>query len=106
MSPYAIIETGGRQVRVEPGRYLQVEKLAGNEGDKVEFDRVLLHAQEDGTINLGGPLLSGVKVLGTIRRQGRGKKIIVYKMRPKKHYRRKRGHRQPFTQVMIDSIQV
>ena len=104
MNTYAIIETGGKQIRVEPGRYVQVEKLEGNEGDTVEFGRVLLHSV-DGDVKLGNPVLEGVKVVGKIRRQGRGRKIIVYKMRPKKHYRRKKGHRQSFTQVMIDAIQ-
>lgn len=104
MNTYAIIETGGKQIRVEPGRYVQVEKLEGNEGDAVEFGRVLLHAV-DGDVRLGSPVLEGVKVVGKIRRQGRGRKIIVYKMRPKKHYRRKQGHRQSFTQVLIEAIQ-
>lgn len=104
MSSYAIIETGGKQVKVEPGRYVQVEKLSGEEGDAVEFERVHLVCA-NGSMKVGTPLLSGVKVIGKILRQGRKRKLLVYKMRPKKHYRRKRGHRQPYTQVMIEAIE-
>jgi large subunit ribosomal protein L21 len=100
---YAIIATGGKQIRVEEGRWVDVELLTGNEGDAVTFDQVLL-VSKDGSIQVGTPGLSGAKVTGKIVKHGRGPKLIVYKMRPKKHYRRKNGHRQPFTRVMVESI--
>lgn len=100
---YAIIATGGKQIRVEEGRWVDIELLSGNEGDSVEFGEVLL-VSKDGDFKVGTPMLAGAKVTGTIVKHGRGPKLIVYKMRPKKHYRRKNGHRQPFTRVMVESI--
>ena len=99
---YAIIATGGKQLRVEEGRYVDVEKLPFEEGQKVEFDEVVLLMGD--TLKVGTPFVTGAKVVGTVQRQWKGPKVIVYKMRPKKHYRKKRGHRQPYTRVMIDSI--
>ena len=99
---YAIIATGGKQLRVEEGRYVDVEKLALDEGATVEFDQVLLVSGEE--LKIGNPTVAGAKVVGKVMRQWKGTKVIVYKMRPKKHYRRKRGHRQPLTRVMIESI--
>lgn len=100
---YAIIATGGKQLRVEEGRYVDVEKLSAEEGATVEFDQVLLVAGDE--LKVGTPTVVGAKVVGKVMRQWKGPKVIVYKMRPKKHYRRKRGHRQPYTRVMIESIQ-
>lgn len=100
---YAIIATGGKQLRVEEGRYVDVEKLSAEEGATVEFDQVLLVAGDE--LKVGTPTVAGAKVVGKVMRQWKGPKVIVYKMRPKKHYRRKRGHRQPYTRVMIESIQ-
>lgn len=99
---YAIIATGGKQLRVEEGRYVDVEKLSAEEGATVEFDQVLLVAGEE--VKVGAPTVAGAKVVGKVMRQWKGPKVIIYKMRPKKHYRRKRGHRQPYTRVMIESI--
>jgi large subunit ribosomal protein L21 len=99
---YAIIATGGKQVRVEEGRYVDIEKLAADEGAVVEFDQVLLLAGEE--VKIGTPVVAGAKVVGKVVKQMKGPKVIVYKMRPKKHFRKKRGHRQPFTRVMIESI--
>ncbi len=100
---YAIIATGGKQIRVEEGRYVDIEKLAAEEGATVEFDQVLLVSGDD--LKVGSPTIAGAKVVGKIMRQWKGPKVIIYKMRPKKHYRRKRGHRQPYSRVMIESIQ-
>ncbi len=99
---YAVIETGGKQYRVEKGSLIRVEKLDVPEGDKVVFERVLL-AGGEGNV-LAGPEAAKVKVEGTVTRQGKGAKIIVFKYKPKKGYRRKQGHRQRFTEVRVDRI--
>ena len=99
---YAIIETGGKQIKVEEGRYIDVEKLPLAEGETVEFGRVLMVVGDD--VKVGAPVVAGAKVVGKVQRQWKGPKLIVYKMRPKKHYRRKNSHRQPYTRVMIEAI--
>lgn len=97
---YAIIETGGKQIRVEDGSEIWVEKLDAAEGDTVTFDKVLY---ADGKI--GKPYVEGAKVTGVVEKQGKGKKITIVKYRPKKSStRRKQGHRQPYTKVKIESI--
>ncbi|MCK9218142.1 MAG: 50S ribosomal protein L21 [Firmicutes bacterium] len=100
---YAIIKTGGKQYRVSEGDTIRVEKLLQEEGDIVSFDEVLM-VEDAGDIKVGSPNLEGVTVDGTVLKQGKAKKIIVFKFKPKKNYRRKQGHRQPFTQVRIDKI--
>ncbi len=100
---YAVIETGGKQYRVSPGDRVLVEKLPGEAGDTVVFDRVLL-VVDNGNVQIGRPVVEGARVEGTIVRQTRGPKIIVFKYRPKKRYRRKQGHRQYYTEVQIDRI--
>ncbi|HBN07855.1 MAG TPA: 50S ribosomal protein L21 [Cyanobacteria bacterium UBA8530] len=100
---YAIIATGGKQYRVEEGRFVDVELLPQAEGEAVEFDQVLMVHDEE-KLHVGSPILSGAKVTGMVLKLGKAKKVIIYKMRPKKHYRRKRGHRQPFMRVMIEKI--
>ncbi len=100
---YAIIETGGKQLRVEPGRFYDIDLLPAAEGDQISLENVLL-VQHDGDVHIGQPLVEGALVEGTVMRHLRGKKIIVYKMRPKKKTRKKRGHRQELTRLMIDSI--
>ncbi|MCL2923193.1 MAG: 50S ribosomal protein L21 [Trichodesmium sp. MAG_R04] len=102
---YAIIETGGKQLRVESGRFYDVDLLSASEGDKISIDNVLL-VQHDGGVHIGQPLIEGALVEGTVMKHLRGKKIIVYKMRPKKKTRKKRGHRQELTRLMIDSISI
>jgi large subunit ribosomal protein L21 len=99
---YAVIETGGKQYRVEKGMTIRVEKLDVPEGEKIVFERVLL-ASNAGRI-YAGPEAEKVKVEGTILRHGREKKIIVFRYKPKKGYHRKKGHRQPFTEVKVDKI--
>lgn len=102
---YAVIETGGKQYRVEPGQTVVVEKLPGNEGDQIAFDRVLLVSSGDGAdVQVGQPLVSGVKVTGEIVEHGLGDKLIVFKFRRRKNYVRKNGHRQQYTAVKIAAI--
>jgi large subunit ribosomal protein L21 len=100
---YAIIETGGKQLRVEPGRFYDVERLAVDEAADLAIDRVLF-IEHDGEIHVGQPLVDGATVEATVLQHLRGRKIIVYKMRPKKKTRKKQGHRQELTRVMINSI--
>ena len=100
---HAIIVTGGKQYRVAEGDVLFVEKLDAEAGDTVTFDQVL--AVVDGELaNFGAPLLSGASVTAKVEKNGKGKKIRVYKMKPKKNYRRTQGHRQPYTKVQIGTI--
>lgn len=100
---YAVIKTGGKQYRVEEGSTLAIERLEGEPGTKVSFDEVLLVGTEE-TTKLGRPTLQGAVVGATIVEQGRGKKVIIFKFRRRKNYKRKKGHRQYFTRVRIDSI--
>ena len=97
---YAIFITGGKQYRASEGDVIYVEKLEGEAGQEVVFDQVLLVGDKVGT-----PLVEGAKVTGTIEKQGKGKKIIVFKMKAKKNYRKKQGHRQAYTKVVIKSIE-
>lgn len=99
---YAVIRTGGKQYRVSEGERLRVEKLDGNVGDSLQFDQVLMLGGEK--VQIGKPLISGAKVMAEIIAQDRAKKIIVYKYRRRKNYRRKAGHRQPFTELKVTSI--
>ena len=101
---YAVVRTGGKQVRVMPGSAVRVEKLPGAVGESIELDQVLLVGGE-GETRVGTPLVEGVKVVGTITDQGRGPKITVFKMKRRKGYRRKMGHRQDYTQIRVDSIE-
>jgi large subunit ribosomal protein L21 len=101
---FAVIGTGGKQYRVSEGDLLQVERLEGNPGENVTFDEVLLIGGEDG-IQVGTPRVSGAQVRGTILDQVRGPKVLVFKKKRRKQYRRTRGHRQDLTAVRIDAIQ-
>jgi large subunit ribosomal protein L21 len=100
---YAIIETGGKQYKVQEGDVVYVEKLNADEGQAVSFDKVLLMSGDAGLVP-GKPYVDGAKVEGTVLGQGKAKKIIVYKYKAKKNIRKKQGHRQPFTKVQIDKI--
>lgn len=102
---YAIIETGGKQLRVEPGRFYDIELLPSEPDTQVTIDKVLF-VQNDGDVTIGQPFIEGATVEGTVMRHRRGKKVIVYKMKPKKKTRRKKGHRQEITQLMINSISI
>jgi len=99
---YAVIKTGGKQLRVEEGQTIWVEKLPVKEGDVVVFDEVLLVGGE--TTKVGTPLVNGATVTARVEKQGKSKKIIVFKYRPKKHYRKKQGHRQPYTRLVVEKI--
>jgi large subunit ribosomal protein L21 len=101
---YAVIRTGGKQARVAPGDSIRVEKLEGTVGDPVELSEVLLVGNE-GEPRIGTPLVEGAKVVGTIMAQDRGPKITVFKMKRRKGYRRKRGHRQAYTEVRVEKIE-
>lgn len=101
---YAVFRTGGKQVRVAPGQAVRVEKLPGEVGEKVEFDQVLLVGGE-GEARIGTPTVAGVRVVGRITAQGRAPKIVVFKAKRRKNYRRKQGHRQDYTEVTVESIQ-
>ncbi|PTL38665.1 50S ribosomal protein L21 [Alkalicoccus saliphilus] len=99
---YAIIETGGKQVKVTEGQEVYVEKLDVEAGDTVTFDRVLLVGGDE--TKVGSPIIDGAVVTGKVEKNGRGKKLTVFKYKAKKNYRRKQGHRQPYTKVTIDKI--
>ncbi len=102
---YAVVRTGGKQYLVSEGDFFKVEKLAGEIGDTIVFDDVLL-AGKDGDLNVGAPVLEGAKVTGTIVEQGRDKKLIIFKMKRRKGYRRKQGHRQHYTGIKVASIEM
>lgn len=99
----AIVRTGGKQYRVEPGAVLRVEKLDGDVGGSIELPEVLLLGS-GAEARIGKPLVDGAKVTGTITAHGRGPKLVVYKFRRRKNYRRKNGHRQDYTEIKIDAI--
>lgn len=99
---YAIIKTGGKQLKVEKGQAIYIEKLDVKAGDKVTFDQVVLVGGEKTVI--GTPLVEGATVTGTVEKQGRAKKVVTFKYKPKKHQHTKQGHRQPYTKVVIDEI--
>jgi large subunit ribosomal protein L21 len=100
---YAIIETGGKQVRVEPGRFYDIELLPVEAEGSVIIESVLF-VQNNGEVTIGRPFIEGATVEGTVMRHYRGRKVLVYKMKPKKKTRKKRGHRQEITRLMINSI--
>jgi large subunit ribosomal protein L21 len=100
---YAVIQSGGKQYRVAAGETLRVEKLALAAGDKVAFDS-LLFADDAGKVSVGAPLVKGIKVQAEVLEQGLGEKIILFKYKRRKSYRRKNGHRQPFTALKITAI--
>ena len=99
---YAVIETGSKQFKVQPGDVIYVEKLAAEVGEEVSFDALMLQ-KEDGIV-VGTPVVEGVKVTGKVAAHGKGAKVIIFKFKAKKNYRKKQGHRQPFTKVEIVSI--
>lgn len=100
---YAIIETGGKQYRVTPGQVIDVERLDVTSGDTIELDRVLMITEGD-KVTVGKPIVDGAKVIATSQGESKGKKIIVFKYKPKVRYRRKTGHRQFHTRLVIDKI--
>lgn len=101
---YAVVATGGKQYKVEEGATIRVEKLAGDVGEAVSFDSVLLFSDGE-NVKVGQPVLTGVAVRGHIVGQGKADKVLVFKYKRRKRYRRKQGHRQQYTAVKIDTIQ-
>ena len=105
MSTYAIIETGGKQYRVAPGQVLDVERLPEHEpGDNVAIEKVLLLSHDD-EVFVGNPYVEGARVVAKLEDEGKGKKVIVFKYKPKTRYRRKIGHRQRFARISIQEIE-
>lgn len=100
---YAVIETGGKQYRVQKGDTLFVEKLEAEAGDKIDFDKVLLVSKE-GELLAGKPYVDGAKVVANVLEQGKAKKVVVFKYKSKKNYRKRQGHRQPYTKIEIEEI--
>ncbi len=101
---YAIIKTGGKQYKVKEGQILKVEKLPLSEGENVVFDKVLTVKDSEG-VKFGHPYLKDAKVSGKIIENGKNKKVIVFKYKPKTRYRKKTGHRQPYSRVLIENIE-
>lgn len=99
---YAIVKTGGKQVKVEVGQAIYVEKLDVEAGEKVTFDEIVLVGGEKTVV--GTPTVKGATVVGTVEKHGKQKKVVTFKYKPKKHTHRKQGHRQPYTKVVIESI--
>ena len=101
---YAVINTGGKQYKVQQGETLRIEKIAGEVGGKVTFDKVLMVADGE-NVRVGQPVVEKAAVLASIVEQDKAKKILVFKYKRRKRYRRKNGHRQPFTAIRIDGIE-
>ncbi len=101
---YAIIQTGGKQYRVSEGDVLSVEKLSVAEGEEVVFDQVLT-VVADGDVKIGKPVVEGAKVTAKVVEHGKGEKILVFKYKAKSNYRKRQGHRQPYTKVEISKIE-
>lgn len=101
---YAIIKTGGKQYRVQEGDNIFIEKVAGEVDSQVVFDQVLA-VVKDGDVKIGTPVVEGAKVTAKVLKQGKEKKILVFKYKEKSNYRRRQGHRQPFTKVVIEKIE-
>lgn len=99
---FAIIKTGGKQYKVSEGDIIKVEKIEAESGDKIEFDQVLMVAGDD--VKVGSPVVEGAKVSAEVLDQKKDKKIVIFKFKAKKNYRKKKGHRQPYTLVKIEKI--
>ena len=100
---YAIVSTGGKQYKVEPGKYFKAEKLDANVGETVELD-VLLVCDDNGNVTTGAPVVKGVKAKAEVLEQGKDDKIVVFKYKAKKNERHRQGHRQPYTKLKVVSI--
>lgn len=103
---YAVFRTGGKQFRAEPGTRLRVPALDAEAGDTVTFDEVLLASGEEDGVTVGSPTVEGARIRAEVLRHGKDRKIIVFKRKRRKNYRRKHGHRQKFTEVRVDEIVV
>ena len=100
---YAIVDIAGKQFKVEKDKSIYAPSLQGEEGASVEFDKVLL-LEDDGKVSLGAPTVKGIKVIGKIVEHGKGDKVIVFKKKRRKQYKRKQGHRQGYTEIKIEKI--
>lgn len=100
---YAVIQTGGKQYRVAEGSTLKVEKIAADEGASIELDKVLMVADGD-NVTVGAPYVDGGKVTATVKKHGRGKKVMIVKFRRRKHQLKRQGHRQSFTEIEVTGI--
>ncbi len=103
---YAVIESGGKQYKVSEGTVLKVEKLEAAAGDHLSIDKVLMISDENGNVKVGNPLVKNARVEVEVMEQGRDKKVVVFKYKRRKKYRRKQGHRQPFTKIKVLKIEV
>ncbi|NPA07309.1 MAG: 50S ribosomal protein L21 [Chloroflexi bacterium] len=103
---YAIIEAQGHQYKVTPGSILEVDRLKQEPGDEVVFERVLLVATEDGQVHVGAPVVEGARVRARVKEHFRGPKILVFKYKPRKRYRRRRGHRSELTRLVVEAIEM
>ncbi len=102
---YAVIESGGKQYKVSEGTVLKVEKLEAASGDRLSIDKVLMINDENGNVKVGNPLVSNARVEVEVMEQGRDKKVVVFKYKRRKNYRKKQGHRQPFTRIKVLKIE-
>ena len=102
---YALIESGGKQYKVSEGTVLKVEKLEAAAGDRLSIDKVLMVNDENGNVKVGNPLVSNARVEVEVMEQGREKKVVVFKYKRRKNYRKKQGHRQPFTRIKVLKIE-
>ncbi|MBR0574786.1 50S ribosomal protein L21 [Proteiniclasticum sp. BAD-10] len=102
---YAVLNTGGKQYKVSVGDVLKVEKLAAEVNSMVELTDVLAVSNDEGELTIGTPVVAGAKVVAKVIAQDKAKKVIVFKFKPKKDYRKKQGHRQPFTKIVIEKIE-
>lgn len=101
--PFAVIRTGGKQYKVAPGQKIKIEKIGAKEGAVIKLEEVLLVA-ENGKVEIGAPIVKGAKVEAEVLKHGRARKLIVFKYHPKSRYRKKKGHRQPYTEIRIAKI--
>ncbi len=102
---YAIIETGGKQYKVSEGSVIRVEKIQAEVGEVVDLGKVMALVEDDGEVVAGTPCVSGAKVTATVLKHGKGPKILVFKYKPKTNYRKKKGHRQPFSSLRVEKIE-
>lgn len=102
---YAIIESGGKQYKVAEGSVIKVEKLDVAAGEKLNLDQVLFFNDGNGNVKIGNPLVAGVRVIAEVMEQGKHKKITVFKYKRRKNYRKKQGHRQPYTKIKVEKIE-
>lgn len=103
---YAVVKQGGKQFRIQPGDVITVERMDAEVGEKVDLDQLLLVSADDGRVVVGQPTVAGAKAVATVVDQGKHRKVLVFRMKPKKNMRRLYGHRQPYTRLRIEEIQV